>query len=51
MVKEVLPLTAGALVPFKKKMMILELKLIILLGMVEMWSCDTSIECIQDGHQ
>ena len=44
MVKEVLPLTAGVLVPFKEKNDdILELKLIILLEMVKMRICITVI--------
>ncbi len=37
MVKEVLPLTTWVLVPFKEKMMTVNLKLIILLEMVEIW--------------
>ena len=43
MVKEVLPLTAGALVPVKEKKMKLKLKLTILLEMVEIWICITVI--------
>ena len=46
MIKEVLPLTAGVLAPFKEKRKnddILKLKLIILLEMVEMWIFITGI--------